>query len=550
MPNSSILGRDGLYYRIPDFDEFDGSSDFNIQAYNRKMVDDLQLSDLDTSIRLLQDDIYQSKDNFDAGGYKPQIFDVADGTRTRFMPAEMDLRYASENSRFPVPMSDTVANPHYTFGKATSATRPNEKSRSALPLNASQPDFPLKKSSNSRLDDYAMQTYARAAACKTIDECERLNDQLRTHAESFNNGYATLKDSDQRDAAEEYRQMSAIASRASNLTASRAKYLATPPDSVVPTVYDPNLHSGYTYAGTSIHPVLSGYQRRDPMTGAGVNYISPAVITPWSSPLVQNDPGTKEYLADLDYRMWRFLATGAAQFASDGVLSAAFNVPRAASYTIRGPRTAPDYLSPGRAFATDAKYSASQKSLTVPEVAHDVMLPESELQSEGLFKFKHPYSIDTLPPDWTNKLNEFRMFPSQNNAEGMAQQAVKEAQKEARTGMAAAFIDREGKVTLGYSKNPRKDLGLPYLENSFVQDLINKNNLHPDTAGYRGVCAEPQVYSQLLNNNEQPWGFMGAAQFHDPTGNIRAACRNCGSVNRYFGVGYRDENLGVIPPKK
>ena len=47
MPNSSIRGRDGLYYRIPDFDELDGYDNFNAQDYASNMADDLQLSDLD-----------------------------------------------------------------------------------------------------------------------------------------------------------------------------------------------------------------------------------------------------------------------------------------------------------------------------------------------------------------------------------------------------------------------------------------------------------------------------------------------------------------------
>ena len=101
MPSSSILGRDGLYYRIPDFDEFDGSNDFNMQAYNRKMVGDLQLSDLDPSIRLLQPDtaMIRRSDEEDGYGLSP----VAD-MGSRISPGMAGARLMTRTGS--IPMTD------------------------------------------------------------------------------------------------------------------------------------------------------------------------------------------------------------------------------------------------------------------------------------------------------------------------------------------------------------------------------------------------------------------------------------------------------------
>ena len=58
--------------------------------------------------------------------------------------------------------------------------------------------------------------------------------------------------------------------------------------------------------------------------------------------------------------------------------------------------------------------------------------------------------------------------------------------------------------------------------------------------GYRAIGAE----CQILNRNEEPWGDMGAGQLLDLVGNVRAARRNCGAVNRCVGVEYRDLDSG------
>ncbi|MFZ6780755.1 hypothetical protein ACO0LD_28310 [Undibacterium sp. Ji83W] len=557
MPNrSSIRGRDGLYYRVPDLDELDGYDNFNPPAYGKDLADELQLSDFDPNIRLLQSDTARSRGNFDTDSDRPQVSDVMGGMSTRFIPAGMDFRYAAENGNFSAAMADTSGyapenlqtstpvrgllsrvmpgndedggeisvtplarrfenDAYYTsapdaYGNAITEAEKTKRSTRSAPSDSSGSGWAAPQTSSARLADYAAQTYGRAAGCSTIDECKRFSDQLRTHADTYNSGYSALKDSDQKAAADEYLRMATIATRAADLTESRATYLARPPKSVVPSVFDPDTHQGSSY-GSSGYPVLDGFrQYRDGVTGAGVAYISPAAISPWSSPLIQDDPGTKDYLAGVDYRTLRFLFTGGAQLATDGVLGAAFSsLPRTGSYTMRGPRT------------------AGEKYFTTTE---------------------------KLPHDWVNRLDEIRVLPNQENAESMADSAAKYAAKEpkykATEGMAGVNIDNEGKVTINYSKKPHKKLNLPPEENPYVRYLIEQNNANPETRGFGGRCAEPKIYANLLNNGVQPGGYMGAAQIHDPLGRIRAACPNCGSLNRYFGVGYRDGELGVVPPRK
>lgn len=558
MPNrSSVRGRDGLYYRIPDFDEFDGYDNFNAPAYGKDLAEELQLSDLDPSIPLLHSDTDRNRGNFDVDSDRPQAFDVMSGMSARFVPAEMDFRSSAENGNFSATMTDISGyapdnlqtrtpvrgllsrampgydenrdeisvtplarrfenDPYYTsaqdaYGNAITTVEKTRRSSRSASSDSLESGRPAPQTSSARLADYAEQTYGRAAGCSTIDECKRLSDQLRTHADTYSSGYAALKDSDQKAAADEYLRMATIATRAADLTESRATYLARPPKSVVPSVIDPDTYQGSTLAGPRGYPVLDGFrQYRDGVTGAGVAYISPAAISPWSSPLIQDDPGTKDYLADVDYRTLRFLFTGGAQLATDGVLGAAFNtLPRATSYSMRGPRT------------------AGEKYFTTTE---------------------------KLPHDWVNRLDEIRVLPNQENAESMAQRAAQYAAKEseykAKEGMAGAHIDKEGKVTINYSDKPHDKLKLPPEENPYVRYLIEQNNANLETRGFGGRCAEPKIYANLLNNGVQPEGYTGAAQIHQPLGRIRAACPNCGSLNRYFGVGYRDGELGVVLPKK
>ena len=101
MPSiSSIRGRDGLYYRIPDFDEFESYDNMNAPAYSKDLADELQLSELSPDIRLLQLDTERNRGKFDADSYRPHAFNVMDGASTRFIPAGMDFRSVAENDIF------------------------------------------------------------------------------------------------------------------------------------------------------------------------------------------------------------------------------------------------------------------------------------------------------------------------------------------------------------------------------------------------------------------------------------------------------------------
>ncbi|MFZ6875955.1 hypothetical protein ACO0LF_28165 [Undibacterium sp. Di27W] len=99
MPNSSsIRGRDGLYYRIPDFDELDGYDNVNTPAYGKDLIDDLQLSDLDPSIRLLPSGTAMGRADNDEGSYRlPPFADMG----SRFSPANAGVRLTARDSSMP-----------------------------------------------------------------------------------------------------------------------------------------------------------------------------------------------------------------------------------------------------------------------------------------------------------------------------------------------------------------------------------------------------------------------------------------------------------------
>ncbi len=100
MPNrSSIRGRDGLYYRIPDFDEPDGYDDFNVQNSVRDMADDLQLSGLDPSIRLLPSGTAMDRADNDEGSYRLPLF--AD-MGSQFSPASDGVRLMARGGSMPM----------------------------------------------------------------------------------------------------------------------------------------------------------------------------------------------------------------------------------------------------------------------------------------------------------------------------------------------------------------------------------------------------------------------------------------------------------------
>lgn len=99
MPNrSSIRGRDGLYYRIPDFDELDGYDHFNAQDYASNMADDLQLSDLDPSIRLLPSGTAMGRADNDEGSYRLPPFD---DIGSRFSPVNTGVRLMARDNSMP-----------------------------------------------------------------------------------------------------------------------------------------------------------------------------------------------------------------------------------------------------------------------------------------------------------------------------------------------------------------------------------------------------------------------------------------------------------------
>ncbi|MBC3908032.1 LysM peptidoglycan-binding domain-containing protein [Undibacterium umbellatum] len=99
MPNrSSIRGRDGLYYRIPDFDEFDDYDNFNAPAYGKDLADELQFSDLDPSIRLLLSGTAMRRADNDEDSYRLPLF--AD-MGNQFSPANTGVRLMARDDSMP-----------------------------------------------------------------------------------------------------------------------------------------------------------------------------------------------------------------------------------------------------------------------------------------------------------------------------------------------------------------------------------------------------------------------------------------------------------------
>jgi len=99
MPNSSIRGRDGLYYRIPDFDELDGYDNFDPQDHASNMADDLQLSDLDPSIRLLPSGTAMGRIGNDEDSYRLPLF--AD-MGSQLSPASTGVRLMARGGSMPM----------------------------------------------------------------------------------------------------------------------------------------------------------------------------------------------------------------------------------------------------------------------------------------------------------------------------------------------------------------------------------------------------------------------------------------------------------------
>ncbi|MFZ6875949.1 hypothetical protein ACO0LF_28135 [Undibacterium sp. Di27W] len=506
MPNSSsIRGRDGLYYRIPDFDEFDGYDNVNTPAYGKDLIDDLQLSDLDPSIRLLPSGTAMGRADNDEGSYRLPPF------------ADMGIRLAAADSRFGLGNQQTNTSARSQLSRTAPSDNDLDNDHDALA------NIIAKQGPPSFTDrDTGAMSWATP-----YDKPELT--PLPEDVTIFGPGAGNAK--------------------------FHSKWSPPPP--------------GYYYWQelTDEIPQLRKYIAPDPSRMPDSMRMLLA-----GRPNERMELDRTDYAAQLRVKNNLELALLGPPFNALGFYTRLFggneeqvesaNQLGAIGLDLAGaragaPQRSANYISqrPWR----DSFVPPSRRATFVDEypgfygranAIRDGMQPESSTMSEAGLKEQRTFSKADLPADWRNQLDKITIFPNQANAEFLAQLTAKEAQEKAKIGMAGAHIDRVGRVRLGYSIKARNDLEIPSIENAFVQNLINENNLNPDTAGFRGRCAEPQVFSQILNNNEQPWGFMGAAQIHDPTGNIRAACRNCGSVNRYFGVGYRDGDLGVVPPQK
>lgn len=515
MPNiSSIRGRDSLYYRIPDFDEFDGYDDVDLQAYNQNLAEDLQLSDLGPDIPRLKASTIIGRGGRDEDRYSLQYSaDMGD----RFSPADMDIRRAAADDHFygGSPQMNTPV--RGSLSRATPGQSDPGDMYDSLPGIIAKQGPPSFTDRDTGAMGWAI-PYNKPQMAPLTEEVTIFGpgagkEKVFTKWSPPPPGYYYWQ-----ELTDELPQL---------------RKFETPDQSRMPDSLR-MLHAGRPNERMELDRTDYAAQLRVK------NNLELALLGP-----IFNAPGFYTRLFGGNEEQ----VESANQFGAIGLdlAGARAGTPqRNATYTSQQ-RRGNSFVPPSRRATFFDEYPGFYGRTNA---IRDGMQPESSIMSEAAFKEKRPFPKGSLPSDWTSRLDEFRMFPNQTNAEGLAQLAAKKAWDITEEGMAAAHIDRVGRVRLGYSKKPRKALEIPSIENAFVQNMINKNNLNPETAGYPGTCAEPQIFSQMLNNNNQPSGFMGAAQIHDPTGKIRAACRNCGSVNRYFGVGYRDEDLGVVPPQK
>ncbi|MFZ3000693.1 MAG: hypothetical protein WA071_10190 [Undibacterium umbellatum] len=515
MPNrSSIRARDGLYYRIPDFDEFDDYDNFNAPAYGKDLADELQLSDLDPSIPRLKSNTIVSRGGRDEDRYRlPLSADMG----SRFSPAESDIRLAAADEHFYGGSPQTYTKRQSLLPRATPGQNDPGDMYDSLPGIIAKQGPPSFTDRDTGAMGWAI-PYNKPQMASLTEEVTIFGpgagkEKVFTKWSPPPPGYYYWQ-----ELTDELPQL---------------RKFETPDQSRMPDSLR-MLHAGRPNERMELDRTDYAARLR------AKNNLELALLGP-----IFNAPGFYTRLFGGNEEQ----VESANQLGAIGLDIAGARVGRPRSRTtydsqqLWGSNTVPPFRR-ANFFNTNSGFSSRANAI------RDSMRPESGFMSEAGLKEERNFSKTDLPADWRNQLDKVRIFPNQANAEFLAQQAVKEVQNDAKSGMVTAFIDKAGGVKLGYSINPRRDLKIPSIENAFVKELIDQNNLHPDTAGFRGTCAEPQVFSQILNNNEQPWGFMGAAQLHDPTGNIRAACQNCGSINRYFGVGYRDQDVGVVPPTR
>ncbi|MBC3908039.1 hypothetical protein [Undibacterium umbellatum] len=514
MPNiSSIRGRDGLYYRIPDFDEFDGYDNFNAPVYGKDLADELQLSDLDPSIPRLKSNTIVSRGGRDEDRYRlPLSADMG----SRFSPAESDIRLAAADEHFYGGSPQTYTKRQSLLPRATPGQSDPGDMYDSLPGIIAKQGPPSFTDRDTGAMGWAI-PYNKPQMAPLTEEVTIFGpgagkEKVFTKWSPPPPGYYYWQ-----ELTDELPQL---------------RKFETPDQSRLPDSLR-MLHTGRPNERMELDRIDYAARLR------AKNNLELALLGP-----IFNAPGFYTRLFGGNEEQ----VESANQFGAIGldIAGARAGTSQRNATTSQRPR-GDSFVPPSRRATFFDEYPGFYGRTNA---IRDGMQPESRIMSEAAIKEKRPFPIGSLPSDWTSRLDEFRMFPNQTNAESLAQLAAKKARDIAEEGMVSANIDRVGRVRLGYSKRPRKALEIPSIENAFVQNMINKNNLNPETAGYPGTCAEPQIFSQMLNNNNQPSGFMGAAQIHDPTGKIRAACRNCGSVNRYFGVGYRDEDLGVVPPQK
>lgn len=463
MPNrSSILGRDGLYYRIPDFDDLDGYDDFDPQAYNQHLADDLQLSDLGPNISRLKPSTVVGRGGSDEDRYSlPFSADMG----SRFSPAELDIRLPAADEHFYGSSPQTYTTGQSLLPPATPGQSDPGNMYDSLPGIIAKQGPP----SFTDRDTGAMGW----AVPYNKPEMAPLTEKVTIFGPGAGKENLSKKWSPPPAG---YYYWQELTDEMPQL-----RKFETPDQSRMPDSLR-MLHAGRPNERMEL-------DRTDYAAKLRVkNNLELALLGP-----IFNAPGFYTRLFGGNEEQ----VESANQLGAIGLDIAGARVGRPRSSTtydsqqLWGSNTVP----PSRRanfFNENSGFSSRVNAI------RDSMRPVTGFMPEAGLKEERNFSKADLPADWRNQLDKVRIFPNQANAEFLAQQTVKEVQNDAKSGMVTAFIDKAGKVKLGYSINPRKNLEIPSIENAFVQELIDKNNLHPDTAGFRGTCAEPQVYSQIL----------------------------------------------------
>ena len=233
--SKSILGRDGLYYKIPYFDEFDGSSN---QPYGNSMADELKLSEqLGPNIPILQYDTAMSRGDNEEDRHRQAPFAVMDNARIPAQP------YAN------LPGRDNVFQPLTNDESLRVMAAPS----GPVPFRSIPPSLPFGASARSGIPAYST-AFPDALLNRTMDNSANNVETMLPEGQNYINkkpgllarfGYAPSDDTTRNDAT------STVIGDFSDQARQDAKTMSD--TGVIPDMASP----GNTAYGSKVHPITS-----------------------------------------------------------------------------------------------------------------------------------------------------------------------------------------------------------------------------------------------------------------------------------------------------